>query len=88
MAKTYKCYYGSDVDFEFVVTYCGNRNMLTAEDLEMIDHVHTEVCNRPSATMGYACTEWKYYNRLKEFCLMASEYRAASAKEWDVEYVN
>lgn len=81
MAKTYKCYYGSDVDFEFECIYRGNRNMLTTADLEMIDHVHTEISHKPSATKGYACTEWKYYNQLKEFCMMANEHRAMVAEQ-------
>lgn len=72
MAKTYRCYKGSDVDFEFEWTYLSNRDMLRPEHYELRDHVFLD---DGGTVYGYMRTTWEYYDRLKAFCLMADEHR-------------
>ena len=83
MAKTYRCYYGSAEDFDFVCTFLKNRDMWTRELEELEESVHIEL--HPYRSRGYACTTWDNYNRLMELCHMAGEYRAMAAHEDELE---
>lgn len=81
MKKSYKCYYGSDVDFDFVVTFLANRDMLTDDHIEIIENSWVELPQNPNKTMGYRACYWEYYHRVIEFCQLAGEYRSIAAQE-------
>ena len=79
-SKVYWAYRNSDVDFAFTQTFLQNRGQWTVEMQEIADNCYVEIDARG---YGHMAATWEYYNRMKEMCLSANEYRGIAAREED-----